>query len=294
MDKIMNAADMRRFLAEEIRVVHNIKSPRVIDAIATVPREQFLPPGPWQIRGGELLASFFSGSPAPLRHTDDADPRHVYHDLSIAIDPSRDLYNGQPSFIATWLDLLRINEGDRVLHIGTGMGYYTALIAHIVGPSGMVHGIEIDPALARTARNNLDPWPWASVHEGNGSSELPSNVDVVVVHAGSSHILDVWLDVLANDGRLLVPLTVAMPDISNTGSKGMVLVITRDGDNWRARFTSSVVIYSLQGIRDETAGQTLAKAMMSGSYMKVRRLRRDKHEPSATCWLHSSTVCLGE
>lgn len=294
MAEPMSSADARRFLAEEIRVVHNIKSQRVIDAIATVPREQFLPPGPWQIRGGELFASLFSGSPAPLRHTDNADPRHVYHDLAIAIDPSRDLYNGQPSFIATWLDLLKIDEGDRVVHIGTGTGYYTALIAHIVGPSGMVHGIEIDPALACAARNNLVPWPWASVHEGNGSSALPSNVDVVVVHAGSSHILDTWLDVLADDGRLLVPLTVAMPDISNAASKGMVLVITRDKDNWGARFTSPVVIYSLQGIRDETHAQALAKAMMSAAFMKVRRIRRETHEQSPTCWLHGATVCISE
>ena len=52
----MKATDARRFLAEEIRVVHNIKSQRIIEAIATIPREQFLPPGPWQIRGGEVCS----------------------------------------------------------------------------------------------------------------------------------------------------------------------------------------------------------------------------------------------
>ncbi|MEJ2245255.1 MAG: fibrillarin-like rRNA/tRNA 2'-O-methyltransferase, partial [Acidobacteriota bacterium] len=146
MTNMMNAAEAGRFFAEEIRVVHNIQSQRVIDSFATVPREQFLPPGPWQIRGSELAAGLFSGLPAQSRQTEDANPRHVYHDVSIAIDPSRDLYNGQPSFIATWFERLKIKEGDRVVHIGTGTGYYTALIAHIVGSSGMVHGIEIDPA----------------------------------------------------------------------------------------------------------------------------------------------------
>jgi protein-L-isoaspartate(D-aspartate) O-methyltransferase len=294
MAQSMNAADARRFLAEEIRVVRNIRSQRIIDAIATVPREQFLPPGPWQIRGGDVGLSLFSGSMSPSRQTDDADPRHVYHDMAIAIDPSRDLYNGQPSFIAAWLDLLKIGEDHRVVHIGTGTGYYTALIAHIVGPSGMVHGIEIDPTLARAARHNLIAWPWASVHEGNGSSALPSEVDVIVVHAGSSHILDTWLDALADGGRLLVPLTVPMPGISSTLSKGMVLVITRDKDNWEARFTAPVMIYSLQDIRDEANAQELAKAMMSGTFMKVRRLRREKHEPASTCWLHGTAVCISE
>ena len=54
MTNMMNAAEARLFYAEEIRVVHNIQSQRVINAFATVPREQFLPPGPWQIRCGEL------------------------------------------------------------------------------------------------------------------------------------------------------------------------------------------------------------------------------------------------
>jgi hypothetical protein len=74
MAQSMNAADARRFLAEEIRVVHNIRSQRIIDAIATVRREQFLPPGPWQIKGGDVALSLFSGSMSPSRQTDDADP----------------------------------------------------------------------------------------------------------------------------------------------------------------------------------------------------------------------------
>jgi protein-L-isoaspartate(D-aspartate) O-methyltransferase len=294
MTDMMNTAEARCFFAEEIRVVHNIQSQRVIDAFATVPREQFLPPGPWQIRGGELAAGFFSGLPVQSRQTEDANPRHVYHDVSIAIDPLRDLYNGQPSFIATWLDQLKIKEGDRVVHIGTGTGYYTALIAHIVGSSGMVHGIEIDPALARAASTNLAGWSWATVHEGDGSSALPSDIDVMVVHAGSTHILDAWLEAIADAGRLLVPLTVTMQGISPNLSKGMILVITRDKNDWRAAFTSPVVIYSLQGIRDETNAQALAKAMMSGTFGKVRRLRREKHDVTSTCWLHGDTICISE
>ena len=193
-----------------------------------------------------------------------------------------------------WLDQLKINEGDRVVHIGTGTGYYTALIAHIVGPSGMVHGIEIDPGLVRAAHANLADWPWATVHEGNGSSGLPPNLDVIVVHAGSTHIFDTWLDALADGGRLLVSLTVPMPGMSSILSKGMVLVATRDKDNWGARFTSPVVIYSLQGIRDEANAQALAKAMMSATFMKVKRLRRDRHEIAPTCWLHGHAICISE
>ncbi|MBE3073762.1 MAG: hypothetical protein IMZ75_02275, partial [Actinobacteria bacterium] len=70
----MTAADTRRFLAEEIRVSANIRSPHLIEAIATTPRERFLPPGPWLIRG--------VGDMAGPRQTDDADQRHVHHDVT--------------------------------------------------------------------------------------------------------------------------------------------------------------------------------------------------------------------
>jgi hypothetical protein len=61
----MTAAEARRFLAEEVRVTANIRSPLVIEAIATTARERFLPPGPWLIRG-----VYDTGG---ARHTDDAD-----------------------------------------------------------------------------------------------------------------------------------------------------------------------------------------------------------------------------
>lgn len=119
----MNAiapSDARRFLAEEIRVTANIRSPGVIDALATVPRERFLPPGPWEIRGtGDA-----GGTP---RRTEDADPTRVYHDVSVAIDPARNLFNGQPSLIARWLDDLQLAPGQRVVHIGCGTGYLSLI-----------------------------------------------------------------------------------------------------------------------------------------------------------------------
>lgn len=132
----MTAADTRRFLAEEIRVSANIRSPHLIEAIATTPRERFLPPGPWLIRG--------VGDMAGPRQTDDADPRHVHHDVAVAIDPSRDLYNGQPSLIARWIDELGIAPGQHVVHIGCGTGYFTALLAHVVGPSGRIDAIDVE------------------------------------------------------------------------------------------------------------------------------------------------------
>lgn len=66
------------------------------------------------------------------RRTPDGDPRHVYHNLSIAIDPERQLFNGAPSLLALCIDRLAIRSGARVLHVGCGLGYYSALMAHCV------------------------------------------------------------------------------------------------------------------------------------------------------------------
>ena len=62
-----------------------------------VPRERFLPPGPWTVRS----EADFGG---PARQTPDDDPRHVYHNLSVAIDPARQLFNGPPSLVALCIE----------------------------------------------------------------------------------------------------------------------------------------------------------------------------------------------
>jgi protein-L-isoaspartate(D-aspartate) O-methyltransferase len=123
----------------------------------------------------------------------------------VAIDPSRNLYNGQPSLIARWLDDLGIAPGERVVHIGCATGYFTALIGHIVGQTGRVDAIDIDASLVERASASLADKSWISVSTGNGSGDLPKDVDVVLVQAGATHILDVWLDALGDGGRLLVP-----------------------------------------------------------------------------------------
>ena len=274
------AAEARAFLADEIRAVHNIRSPRIIEAIATVPRERFLGPGPWQMY-----------SMAGARMTDDANPRHAYHDTSYALDATRTLFNGQPSLIATWLDALGIREGSRVVHIGCATGYFTALTAHIVGPSGSVHAIEIDPGFVERAKENLEDWPWVSVHHGNGTAGLPANSDAVLIHAGATHVLDAWLDALADNGSLLTPLTCSMPGMPATIGKGMTVLVKRDGASYSARFLSMVAIYALQDARDEAVAASLAKAMMAGTFSKVTRLRRDPHEAAESCWLHGAN-CL--
>ena len=97
---LLSLDDRRRYFAEEIEAVAQLDAPPVIDAFARVPREHFLSPGPWQIPRLMIGPSY--------RATPDADPRHLYHDVAVAIDPSRQLHNGQPSALARWIAALEL------------------------------------------------------------------------------------------------------------------------------------------------------------------------------------------
>jgi protein-L-isoaspartate(D-aspartate) O-methyltransferase len=276
-------AAARRFFAEDLRISCHVTSPAIVEAFATVPRERFLGPGPWTMRG------FFEGG---AYSPDGTDPALVYHNVSIAIDASRDLYNGQPGLVARWLEDLAIPKGARVAHVGSGTGYYSAILGQLVGPSGRVWAVDVDPSLVERARANVADWPWIEVVHGDGRTGLPARTDVVLIHAGASHVLDEWLDALADGGRLLVPLTGTMPAMGPWLGKGMMLRVTRTGPHWTARVSSMVAIYSLVGARDEAMNAVLGQAMMTGALLKATRLRRDSHEPGADCVLHSATCCL--
>jgi protein-L-isoaspartate(D-aspartate) O-methyltransferase len=107
----MTLEDYRRFYAEEIGYAANVQSPELLAAFARVPREKFLGPGPWRIAS--------------------ADPRHLYHNVPVALDTTRDLNNGQPGRLARWIDALQLRAGERVFHLGCGVGYFTAIMAEV-------------------------------------------------------------------------------------------------------------------------------------------------------------------
>ena len=75
--------------------------------------------------------------------------------LVVAILPERQINNGQPSLHAHLMHHASPAVGEHVVHIGTGTGYYTAVLAHLVGPSGRVTGIEYEPELAARAKTNF-------------------------------------------------------------------------------------------------------------------------------------------
>jgi len=276
----------RRFYAEEVQMLASLNSVALVDALATVPRERFLAPGPWTIRS----EADFAATP---RQTPDADPRHVYHNVAIAIDPARTLFNGVPSLIAMAIERLGLAAGTRALHIGTGTGYYTALMGACVGGSGRVVGLEADEGLAARAKTNLESMPWVDVRHADGMAPFEETFDAILVNAGTTHPPDPWLDALDSGGRMIIPLTATMGPMGNIG-KGLLLLLTRteDPSALTARVVTFVAIFNAVGARDETLNAELGKALQKMPFPPLKRLRRDAHEHSAACWLHGPTFCL--
>jgi protein-L-isoaspartate(D-aspartate) O-methyltransferase len=283
----------RRFFAEEIEAVACLRTPALVEALAIVPRERFLAPGPWKVASqGDFQAG--SRMPDAWRSTPDADPRHVYHNISVSIDAGRQLFNGQPGLLCSWIDMLGLTPGARVLHVGCGVGYYSALMAHIVGASGRVVAVEVDGGLAERAAAALAAWTQVDVRHGDGRADPGEGpFDAILVNAGVTHPEACWLDALTKGGRLLLPLTVSMPAMGPIG-KGPALLLTNDGEgaSFGARAVGFVAIYSAVGLRDETLNRRLGEAMKASPFPPVKKLRRDVHDASPACWLHADGFCL--
>ena len=265
----------RHFYAEELCRVNQISSRAILRAFSTVPRERFVGPGPWMIQSGGT--QFF---------TETADPRNVYRDALIVLDAAKRLNNGQPSLWAFHLSLLDIHPGDRILHLGCGAGYYSAVLAELTGPHGNVVAVEIDEALAARARIALEPWPQVTVVHADGAQCPFDPVDVIVVSAGATHPLPAWLAALKPEGKLLFPLT------ATRGAGTMAYVARKSASLFAATFTGSVFFVDFEGARDPVINDELARALKRDQGSSVRSLRLDAHLKDEFCWLHGAGWCF--
>lgn len=279
---------LRRHFAEEVALVAGIASPPLVEAFARVPRENFLGQGPWHIPVAERLDS---AAEAAYRTTPDADPARVYHNVLVAIDRDRGLNNGQPSALASWVAALDIRPGDRIVHIGSGVGYYTAIMAELCGPKGSVTAFEVDADLAERARENLSPWPFVDVRLGD-SSAIPRENDAVFVNAGCTHPRAEWLDSLKVGGRLILPLTAAKS--SPSGAVGVMVKIRRSDAAFEVSFISMVAIYHCVGARDPEEEPTVLQFLRVHMSSKPPScvLVRSAHPAGPSCLLHTGRYCL--
>jgi protein-L-isoaspartate(D-aspartate) O-methyltransferase len=233
-----------------------------------VRREPFAGPGPWSIH---VFGAGYIKTP-------DDDPAFLYQDTLVALDAARGINIGQPSSHARWLDALRPRDGEAVLQVGVGSGYYTSILAHLVGGAGQMHGFEIDAPLAERARENLKPLPQAIVYTRTGIADGLPKVDAIYVCAGITQPSWAWLDALRPNGRLIFPLHAV-------DAGGGMLMIRRPerGKIWPARFVSSAWFISCVGPQDDGLGRGLTAAFAGGDAKNVRSFRIDS-PIDATCW----------
>ena len=280
IDAMASVQDHRQFYADLIVRSSGSADERLIAAFANTPREHYLGPGPWPIFHGSGYLPTLSD-----------DPRHLYQDVLVGIAPERGINNGQPSLHARCIAACAPAAGETVLHVGAGTGYYSAILAALVGPSGRVLAYEIEADLAARAADNLQQLPQVQVlaTSAAGDAALPA-ADVIYVCAGATHPLPPWLDALKPGGRLVFPLT------PNEGYGAMLLVTRRGAQRYAAVMLMRVAFIPCIGARDDASSQALSAALARQPIQAVRSLRRhEKPDSSAWCvgrgwWLSTAEV----
>ncbi len=241
-------AKLRAAYADELTELASITHAPLKRAFAAVPRERFLGPPPWTVMGGGFAAGQQTSDPADL-----------YGNILVSLDAAKKLNNGQPSLWALLFERLKPAAGERAIHVGAGTGYYTALIAEMVGPDGAVTGIEFEPDLAAKARANLAAWPNVELLSGDGMALADGPADVIVASCGFDQVPARWVALLRDGGRLMIPMTTTMAEWSGGGS-GTNLMVTRHGDRFTAALTGGVGIYHCMSGRTDAANERLAAA----------------------------------
>lgn len=244
----------------------SVEDQGLIDAFATVAREEFLGPGPWKV----FTRSGYIETPS--------DPALLYQDVLVALKFEAQLNNGQPSLHMACLASLGVKEGETVVHVGAGTGYYSAILATLAGPTGRVIGYEIDADLAARAKNNLAAYANVEVRHQSGTDGPLPPCDVIYVNAGATAPLQAWTDALRPGGRLMFPLTPAQ-------GAGYILLIARTtaADGFAAKFVCGAIFTPCIGARDDETAQRLSKAFAKGNVETVQSLRYNT-TPDESSW----------
>jgi protein-L-isoaspartate(D-aspartate) O-methyltransferase len=184
MAKSLRQSEEFRFRAARKRLVDSLEakgvlySPRVIQAFMKVPRHQFV---------------------------DEAFHDRAYEDQSLPIGNGQTI--SHPSTVARMTELLNIGASHRVLEIGSGCGYQTAILAEL---AGKVFSIELLPTLARKAKQHLEALGYYSVRleTGDGSLGWPDAApfDRILITAGTPAIPSDVNNQLSTDGLMVLPV----------------------------------------------------------------------------------------
>jgi protein-L-isoaspartate(D-aspartate) O-methyltransferase len=128
----------------------------------------------------------------------------------------------QPTTVAFMLETLAPKQGEKVLDIGSGSGWTTALLAHIVGATGAVYGVEIVPALVIWGSNNLKKYPFSNAEivqaEGKLGLKRKAPFDKILVSASTRQLPEELITQLKVGGTLVIPIGEAIWQVHKTSA----------------------------------------------------------------------------
>lgn len=166
-------------MVEQQLRARGIRNSRVLEAMCTLPRHEFVPP-----------ENAFA----------------AYEDRALPIGEWETI--SQPYIVALMTEAAAVHPGDRILEVGTGTGYQAALLSHL---GAQVYTIERNPALAEAARSRLRRLGYGDAVEvvtGDGSHGYPAAApyEAILVTAAAPEVPQTLVDQLADGGRLVVPI----------------------------------------------------------------------------------------
>ncbi len=180
-------------MIEEQIVGRGIDEPRLIEAMRAVPRHRFIP---------------------------EAYRSHAYEDCAVSLDLGQTV--SQPYIVGLMTRLLDVNESDRILEIGTGSGYQTAILARL---ARSVYTVERLGVLGRRARETLESLGYDNIHFriGDGHEGWPAVApfDGIMVTAAPSVLPNILFGQLKNRGKMVVPIGEELYTVTRSGDEAI-------------------------------------------------------------------------
>lgn len=199
---IINMNSNLENLVENLKSKGYLKTQRIIDAFLAVDRIDFVP---------------------------DYLKEDAYLNIPLSIGEGQTI--SQPLTVAFMLELLETKEGDKVLDVGAGSGWTSALLAYLVGGKGKVIAVERKPELCEMSKNNIEKYNFIkkgivecvcgnavkAIKELTTCPELVEGFDKIVAAASGDTVPEIWKEQLKVGGRILVPIRSSIVQLDKIG-----------------------------------------------------------------------------
>lgn len=259
-----------RTFSDEIRVQGGLplddKTQAILAAFEAVSREAFTFGPPWRIKPGLKLDSYLTVQEPEVSDLD--------HCVLIALQEEDGINIGEPSFWSRMLYAADVEKGARVVQVGAGTGYYSAILSHLVGEGmGSVIALEIELKLIAKAKEALADRENVTVIHGAGFDDLvEKSCTHIIAFAGVTNIPPKWVEILGSGGIVIAPFT------GESGWGAMVKLMQNPSGFFSGEILGSCGFYPCQGARTARQARRIDKRIWSGALSQepsfpMRRLR---------------------